>query len=369
MKDSKIVELLTTDYIYLPYDESMNVYVKDKEYIYKNELIVDNDIKKVNSSISGKIMGITTISNKKYIVVENDFKDKLKSRRGSKKEINKYTKEELLELVNQYSLIKDFNINSKVLIINGIDEFIGETTYNTLLKEYTIEILDTIDALIDIMNIKKCFLAVCNKDVDSLSILFNNMGTYPKIDLRLFNYDYSIGNKNILTNKLTNYKNKNYGILFLNIKDVLNMYSLLKKNRPLSETYLTLTGDLINYTKVLKIKIGTNLNDILNEFKITNTDNIIINGLLNGIKLKDTNFIIDNTVRSIFINNIKEYKEEKCINCGLCVSSCPAGINPKYKYFNNNKKSKEYINKCVNCGMCSYICPSKINLNRSELYD
>ena len=37
MKDSNIVDLLTADYIYLPFEESMNVYVKDKEYIYKNE--------------------------------------------------------------------------------------------------------------------------------------------------------------------------------------------------------------------------------------------------------------------------------------------------------------------------------------------
>ena len=363
---SRIIDLLTSDYIYLPYNDSMNVYVKDKEYIYKNELLVDNEIKKVNSSVSGKIIGVTTILNKRYIVIENDFKDKLKSRKGSKKEINKYTKESLLELVNQYSLIKDFNINSKVLIINGIDEYLDEITYNTLLKEHTVEILDTIDALIDIMNIKKCFLAVGNKDGELIDILYNNIGTYPKIDLRLFNYDYSIGNKNILINKLTNYRNKNYGILYLNIKDVLNMYSLLKKNRPLSETYVTLTGDLLNYSKVLRVKIGTNLNDILNEFKIDNKDNIIINGLLNGIHVKDSNFIIDNNVRSIFINTIKEYKEEKCINCGLCYSMCPVGINPKYMHFNDDTKANEYLNKCVNCGICSYVCPSKITLNRGE---
>ena len=157
--------------------------------------------------------------------------------------------------------------------------------------------------------------------------------------------------------------------MYLNIKDVLNMYNLLKKNRPLSETYLTITGDLLDYTKVLRIKVGTNLNDILNEFNINKKDNIIINGLLNGIHLKDTNFIIDKNIRSIFVNSIKEYKEEECINCGLCKSSCPVGINPKYMHFNNDKKTQNYISKCVNCGICSYVCPSKINLNRREKHD
>ena len=66
---------------------------------------------------------------------------------------------------------------------------------------------------------------------------------------------------------------------------------------------------------------------------------------------------------------IKEYTENKCINCGLCVSSCPVGINPKYMKFNDNNKSREYKSKCVNCGICSYICPSKITLNRSDIHD
>ena len=61
--------------------------------------------------------------------------------------------------------------------------------------------------------------------------------------------------------------------------------------------------------------------------------------------------------------------KSKCINCGLCMSSCPVGINPKYMHFNENKKSKEYKEKCVNCGICSYVCPSKITLNRGEPYD
>ena len=364
MESIEITNLLTTDYIYLPYENGMKLEKKDREYVYKDEVILSNENKKIFSTVSGNILGLTKLNNKKYIVIENDFKDKTETKKGTKRFINKYTKEDLINLINNYQVIDNFDSASKVLIINGIDEYIDEITYNTLLKTKTIEILDTIDALIEIMNIKKCFLAVSNGDIDSINILVNNIGTYPKIDLKLFTHNHTIGKKEVLVDKLTNYKNKNYNIQYLNIIDVLNIYNVLKKQRPKSLTYITLTGNLLNDTRVLKVNIGTNLCDILNEYKITNKDNIILNGLLNGIHIKDPNFIIDDKVRSIFINTIEDYREKKCINCGICNNICPVGVNPKYMYFNKYKKSKEYKKKCINCGLCSYNCPSKINLNK-----
>lgn len=361
MKDN-ILNYLTNDYIYLPYDKNMKLNYKENDYVYKDDVILEDDNNIIYSSVSGKLLGLTTINNNKYLVIENDYKDKTRIRKGTKRNINKYTKDELINLINKYNIIDNFDINSKVLIISSINEYIEEITYNTLLKEYTIEILDTIDALIEIMNIRKCFLAVTTDDVDLVNILVNNIGTYPKIDMKLVTNNYYIGNKNILINKLTNYKNKNYNMQFLSIKDILNIYYILKKDKYPSETYITVSGNLIDYTKVIRVKIGTNINDILYYLNIDNKNNIIINGLLNGIHLKDTNYIIDKNIRSIFINTIEKTKELKCINCGLCIESCPVNINPKYMYFNNDQKAMMYKKKCINCGLCSYNCPSKINL-------
>lgn len=365
MKESReITNLLTTDYIYLPLKSGMKLHVKDGEYIYKNELLLSSDCEKIFSSVSGNVLGLTTIDNNKYIVIENDCKDKTRIKKGTKRFINKYSKEELVSLINEYKVIDDFDEFSKVLIINGIDEYIDEITCSTLLKSYTIEILDTIDALIEIMNIKKCFLAVSNNDVECIDILLNNIGTYPKIDLKMYTNNKIIGKKEVLISKLTSYRNKNYNIQYLNLEQVLDVYNLLKRNIPKSETFLTLSGNLIDYVKVLKVKVGTNLCDILNEYNIMNKDNVVINGLLSGFHIKNLNFIIDQSVRSIFINTIDEEIEKKCINCGMCVSMCPVDINPKYMYFNKDKKAKEYRKKCINCGICAYNCPSKINLNK-----
>jgi len=356
-----IINLIDETYIYIPYKEgSLNV--NNAEYIYKEDLIINNN-KRIFSPVSGTVLGLTTINNRKYIVIENDYKEKTSKRFGTKKYINKYTKEELIDLVKEYNVIDNFDINSKVLIISGLDSYVDEITYSTLIKEYTTEILDTIDALIDIMNIKKCFFAVNSSDSKLVDLLLNNMGTYPKIDLKLFNNNHYISNKSFLINKLTSYKNKKYNQQYLNILDIMNLYYVLKKNRYNTETYITLAGDLIDYKKVLKVKIGSNIKDILDYYKI-DYNNVIINGLLNGIHLKDVNYIIDRNVRSIFINKLNKEKEYDCINCGMCNEVCPVNVNPRYMYFNKDAKAKKYKNECINCGVCSYLCPSKINLNK-----
>lgn len=364
MKNNNIENILMTDYIYIPYNEDMLLCIKEKDYIYKNELILKNETKNIYSTVSGNLLGLTNIDNKRYLVIENDYKEKTEKRIVSRKNINNYKKEELNDLINKYNVLDNFNIDSKVLIINGIDEFNTELTNKIVLKENIIKILDTIDALIEIMNIKKCFLAVSNDDNECVSSLLNNLGTYPKIDLKLFKNDNIIGKKEILIDKLTRYKNKKYTIQYLNIIDVLNIYNVLRKHIPRTSTYITITGDLCNINEVKKVNIGTNLADIINEYGIKKTNNIIINGLLNGIHIKNLNYIIDKNTRSIYINRNIKYSEAECINCGYCYKICPIKINPKYMYFNKDKKSKEYKSKCINCGMCSYVCPSKIDLNK-----
>ena len=368
MNDSKdIINLLTTDYIYFLYDKNMVILKKDGEYIYKDELLLHNDKKNIYSSVSGKILGLTKINNKKYVVIENDFKDKVKSKKGTKKFINRYTKDELIDLLEKFKIIDNFEPTSKVLIINGLDYYNEEITYNELMKNYTIQILDTIDALIEIMNIKKCFLAVNNMDSDLINILLNNIGTYPKIDLKLMSNNNIITKKEVLIDKLTNYKNKKYNIQYFNLYEIVKMYNLLKRNKPTSITYLTVDDG--NEKEVVKVNIGSNLKDILTVLNIDNKKDIIINGLLNGYSIKDINFIIDEKIRSVFIRKENKCKEKKCINCGMCVSICPVNINPKYMYFNKDKKALEYKKKCINCGLCSYSCPAKINLNKGVIID
>lgn len=53
-----------------------------------------------------------------------------------------------------------------------------------------------------------------------------------------------------------------------------------------------------------------------------------------------------------------EIDEDKCIGCGMCVTSCGRGV---YKFDYENKKSKvANPNNCmVACQTCANLCPAK----------
>ena len=103
MKDSKIENLLTTDYIYIKYNKDMDILVNDNDIVYKNDIIMKNDTRNIYSSVSGKILGLTKINNLDYIVIENDYRGKTKKKIGTKKYINNYTREELKDLIIKYN--------------------------------------------------------------------------------------------------------------------------------------------------------------------------------------------------------------------------------------------------------------------------
>ena len=81
---------------------------------------------------------------------------------------------------------------------------------------------------------------------------------------------------------------------------------------------------------------------------------------MSGAIINPDNFIITSNLNGIIIMKKKKPKlEEKCINCGACLSICPVGLNPLL--LQNKKYQKKVKDKCLKCGLCTYICPSYIN--------
>lgn len=361
--NENIEDFLNPDYIYIPLEENDSLAISTGKKILKEDSLLKN--RKVFSPISGKYIGQTEsmyIDNKtvRCMVLENDFKEKTDKKKGAVKYINEYTQEELIDYINKYAVCnREIDNSKKILIVNGIDSDPFEKAYSFIINNFCSKILETIDAISTILKIEHTYLSINNHDANNVINLSNHIGTYPNIKLKLLPDIYPIGYKEIVIQNTLNKKQINEGFIYLTVEDIYNIYNVLKRKKPILEKLITISGNSLEESKVVNIKIGTSMSDLIkNCCNVTNDKYfVIVNGLIAGSTLKSLNSPITNDIRSIFLNTKCEEKEKKCINCGLCNLKCPVGLNPKY--IKEHKKADR--SKCIGCGLCSYICPSKIN--------
>ena len=365
--DKTINHFLNPDYIYIPIIKGMKLNKSNEVKVYRDELLLKGSEFNIYSPISGEIK---SIDNNKYIhneriktiVIENDFKETVKKRIPAVKYINELKGEDVLKLIDKYDVL-DIPINpiAKTLVISGIevDPFERNNTY--IINNYSSMILETIDALINIFKIEKTYFCITKNNKEIVYNLTSNLGTYPNIKLKVLDNGYPLGREEVLVNRVLAKKELKWKYNYLSVRDVYNIYKVLKKDRPIGETLITVGGSFVETPKVVEVKVGTTVEDVIKNVVDVKSDKYLVveNGPLSGLTLEDLNNIITLDTRSIFLCKKDNTREKKCINCGLCSFKCPVGLNPKLI-----KEGKGDKSKCIHCGVCTYVCPSKINFKK-----
>ncbi len=159
----------------------------------------------------------------------------------------------------------------------------------------------------------------------------------------------------------------------IDISTAIYTCDAVRTNNPLIDIYVLITGKALNTPKILKVKIGTPIGNLIEEcggFK-TKPEHIIINGLMQGFTADNLDIPVTKFLKSISVfgkESIKPFQVQECINCGLCFNSCPLYLEPK-KIVRNIEKNVideeilHYINICKNCACCSSCCPARIPLS------
>ena len=379
---------INPEHVYIPMPFGYSLRVKFNEVVFKGQVILENDSGiSINSSISGKVVGVKDCTNsfgkvQKCIVVENDFKENFKKRPGTKRIINELSKEELIRKIEDngvtdfskpYSMLhKTFRKKTMIknIVFNGIDIEPYVASESFVLRNYTDELLEMLDALNDIIKPDNLFLVLKSSDGENIDKLNNLIGTYPKIKLKIVPDAYPIGNDIVLLNYLFN-KNVNYDeSLVLSATNTYAVYNAIKRNRQLTERMVTISGNGIKNPQVFNMKIGALVMPLVQdqiELKSEKKLRYYANGLMTGTEVKIDELIVTNDMTSLIINEEEHRESDPCISCGKCFESCPININPKFIMDNIDSdvvlmRSKK--ESCIACGLCSYVCPAKIKLNK-----
>ncbi len=387
----KIEDSIKPQIIYIPLkstnglDYELNVKIGD--YVCKGDIIGINQKLgfPIHSSASGFIVNILTkrLANNEVVntvVIENDFKERFRKKLGKKRNIRNYSKEDYVLMLknngvtgmsgNDYPAYLKYlgkkNINT--LIINGVESEIYKSCDNAIMYQYTEDILETIDAIMDIMNIEKSYIAINKNNTKVLKKLLKYKNTYPNIKIYGIEDGYPSGyEKNVIyeiTGKTYKEKPEELGIIVHNVSTILAIHDVLAYNTPVTDRIVTITGDSAKNRVNIKIKIGTCLNELINYLGGYKDDKLVIlaGGLMMGKSITDDNLIITKDLHTISLMKPTINNTSPCIRCGKCYEVCPVDLIPILIINNKDRAKKLKIDKCIDCGLCSYVCPSKIEV-------
>ena len=331
--DSKIHSFLSPEHIYIPIETGFDLLKKQNSKVLMGEAILENKLKKIKSSISGKVIGTSKLIcdgvEKQCIVIENNYEEDSKEVKNIIKNISS---EDIINNLFIHNLdkyadkLKKLNIEN--LVINGMEDEPYFENNPFVLNKYASDILKITDKLINAFDIKNAYIAIKSNDTENINLFLSKIGTYTNINLSLIEDKYLLGSDFFLLENM-NLKDNS---LVISAQDLLSIYN--------SVVYLC---------------------DIFNSLNINIKDNYlcIYNGLMTGYEVDYKKCIVTSNMKGVIIIPKFNEEEKPCNLCGMCYKICPVKVNPK-NVMDTGKKSKN----CIDCGLCTYICPCKINLRK-----
>ena len=351
---SKITNFLNPEYSCILLNRFDNL--DNIKSVIKNK-IIEKDNKDSYSSISGDVIGLVNVNidnvSNRALFIKNDFKEE-RVVYSAKKKLDKESLLDLFRGTKYYKLLSKVGVSN--IIVNCICDELYVRNNDFLIKNYRDDVIDTLDDLVSILNIDSGIFTFKNSDANNITSFASDIGSYVKLNISVLEDTYLIGRGYYLLRSL---KIKKENAIIFTLKEILEIASLIKYNYFRSEMYVSVVDTINKKIRVCNVKKNILVSELLSKLKIDKEDYCYIkNGLYTGKKINYNKEIIDEGFESLFIVDRSFFKEDKCINCGKCVSVCEMKINPK--------KMKELglvDERCINCGLCSYFCPSNRKLN------
>ena len=278
MEKEKYEVFNTPKYVYLSYDSIEKLSLRKSGAVYLSEFLGTMGITNIYSTVSGKIIGTKKVnvnnSLTDALVIENDYKNKYFKIKTGKENYDFYKRKDANTLFNLFNIDGKFNGKKYLMIDLTVKNNYRENKY--IVDKYNYEILETIEAMLKIFNIKNAYVAVNDSYVENL--LSEYSGIYPNIKFV----------SNIITNE--------YSVLYSGY-DILRIYNALKFNRAYSYKYVTIINK--KNAIVVKTNLGVEINEILLHLNMTfNKINVIT---YDNEKIENYNGILSSTIKTIVI--------------------------------------------------------------------
>ena len=165
------------------------------------------------------------------------------------------------------------------------------------------------------------------------------------------------------------------GCVVDNIDTVCAVYRAVMFGEPVMDRIVTVTGDAVADPCNFKVRLGSSFAELLEAAGGLKqpAEKIISGGPMMGFAMFDYHVPVVKTSSAMLCMSKDEVSAQEpgaCINCGRCVSACPARLIPsRLATYSEHGQEDLFVKyhgmECVECGCCSYTCPAKRPLTQS----
>ena len=357
----------------------------------------------VSSPVHSSVSGVVKLVKSKPILggsavtisIENDMKNEIHESVKPKGKLEDLSGKEIVEIIKEAGIVgmggAGFPTHVKlspppekkidVVILNGAECEPYLTNDHRLMLEDPESIIFGLKALVKVFDIKEAFIGIENNKPDAIKTMKNALGNDSIIKVVPLETKYPQGAEKQLISACTKREVPSGGLpmdvgtVVVNVATSAAISNAIQTGMPLVERICTITGEGIKNPKNLKIKVGTMLNEIIEQAGgyEDNIGKLILGGPMMGMATHTDQIPSTKTTSGILVFTEEEAKlpdPDPCIKCGKCVSICPAFLQPLYISAHSLVGSMEGAERynaldCIECGSCSFVCPSKRPLLQS----
>ncbi len=343
----------------------------------------------IHSSISGTVISVEkhphpTLGSALCCVIESDFADNWETR-FIDSDYQSLGTDELLDRIGNAGIVGlgggAFPTEKKLrqaaekgislLIINGCESEPNIYADYRLMIEYPMCVIEGARMIQKIIGAPRVIFVISRSYTDAAK-LFKKEG----VEINIVSDRYPQGYEKMLVKKITKKDVPtdklpiDIGCVVQNVSTCYAVFQAVKYNKPMIERVVTVSGDAINESKNLLVKMGTPISDVI-QFcggLKSAVKKVIFGGVMTGMAQFALHTPVIKSTNAIVFQ--KEYYNEEmknCVCCGFCIDTCPAKLMPQVIFAKITKnlfnEAIDYgLNKCLECGSCAYVCPANIPL-------
>lgn len=348
----------------------------------------------VHASVSGKVIAIGEFPNAMgrivmSVVIENDLKEEWAILRDSP-DYMKLTADEMKEKIRDAGIVgmggaafpttvklsppKEKPIDT--VILNGSECEPYLTGDYRLMLEKPGEIIEGLKILMKVLGVTKGFVGIEDNKPQAVKAIKEAAGGQAGIEVCGLTAKYPQGAEKMLIRSITGREvppkalPMDVKVVVQNIGTSFAVYEAVRYGKPLIERVITVTGEGINETKNLLVKIGTLVSQLIEECGGLKDEalKVISGGPMMGFAISELDVPVTKGTSGIVALTEAEIAHAEdfgpCIRCGRCIDACPMGLMPSmlsiYAEKGFYEGAKEYnLFDCFECGSCAFVCPSK----------